>query len=322
MMTAFLPLALVGGIGIVLGLIFMFGFNIDQNDRRTILYPIFLFLIGSLLGVILYFGSRNDPMNEPMFYIIMQFAFFLIGLFHNWWIYKKLFWTKRDTYKAERDSILPEFIYTLTSMFLVVAGLIVSFGFFSGFVKTGNYWAIGILFILPFLFIKTYDFLNQIPKRDFSKKWTFSSERIGEDNWEWANETWVNFEVKETREAERLKSGRTARFRILVPRKVPLREMYRLAVREYNKQGPDVVVQDLGFERNNEGRFWWLFSIKWVWNRPNTWFRKMRYLDPFASSVGNEILTTDTIVARRMPFVSGIQEDEELGFGEIAMGEL
>ena len=322
-MTAFLPLALLGGIGIVLGAIFMFGFNIDQNDRRTILYPIFLTLIGGLLGLIMHYGSRNEPMNLPVLYIVMQFVFLLLGIFHVWWLYKKLFWSKRDTYQQERDSFLPEFVYTAAAMFFVVAGLIIVYGLLlRDFSQTGNYWAISILFIVPFLFIKAYDLLNQIPRRDFSKKWSFSSERIGEDNWDWVNETWINFEVKETRDAERRKTGRTARFRILVPRKVPLREMYRLAVREYNKQSPEIVVQDLGFEKNNEGRFWWLFSIKCIWNRPDTWFRKVRYLDPYTSSSSNEIRPTDIILARRMSLVGEAQEDEELGYGEIAMGEL
>jgi hypothetical protein len=321
-MTTFLPLAFVAGIGIILGAIFMLGFNIDQNDRRTMLYPIFLLLIGGVLGVCLHFGSRSDAMDLPVLYITFQIVCFLLGIFHVWWLYKKLFWSKRDTYQSERDSILPEFVYTTACMFIVAAGLMLAYGYFAGFSKTDNYWAISLLFIHPFLFIKAYDVLNQIPQRDFSKKWTFTSERIGEDNWDWVNETWINFEVKETRESEQRKKGRIARFRILVPRKVPLREMYRLAVREYNKQSPEVVVQDLGFEKNNEGRFWWLFAIKCVWNRPKTWFRKVRYLDPSASSVLNDIQPTDIVVAKRMSFVNEEPEDEELGYGEVAMGEL
>ncbi|MBK7407692.1 MAG: hypothetical protein IPJ40_06175 [Saprospirales bacterium] len=79
--------------------------------------------------------------------------------------------------------------------------------------------------------------------------------------------------------------SRKAKFRILAPRNAPLGEIFRLAVREYNKQGAQIVVQDLGFEPENQGHFWWLFSLKFVWNRPHTWFPNLRYLDPMDSAL-------------------------------------
>ena len=318
MMSNFLPLLTLMGLGGVLGTIFMMVFNLDQNDLRTTLYVLFITLIGMLLGATLHFGSVDDPMNLPLVYIGLQFVVLGLGFIHIWWMYKKLFWSKRDSYQAERDSFFPEFTYTMYIMFLMAAGMLFGYGYFSGYGKMANYWAINLLFIAPLLFIKSYDFLNQIPLRDYSKKWGFTPERIDEDNWEWNNETWVHFEVKETVVAERRKTGRMSRFRILAPRKVPLREIYRLGVREYNKKAPQVVLQDLGFEAGNEGSFWWLFKIKVVWNRPNTWFRRVRYLDPYASPVVNDMRPNDILMMYRMP----LNPDDDLDYGEIAMGEL
>jgi Type VI secretion system, TssN len=314
----FAPLLTLMGVGGVLGSVFALAFSLDQNNLKTTLYPIFATLMGMLLGVILHYGSVDDPMNLPWIYIGLQFLVLFLGSLHLWWMYKKLFWSKRDTYSKERDSFSPEFTYTMYIMVMMSAGMLAGYGYFSGFGKMANYWAINILFIAPFLFIKAYDFLNQVPYRDFAKKWTFTKDRIDEDNWEWNNEMWVHFEVRETVQAERLKKGRMSRFRILAPRRVPLREIYRLGVREYNKKAPQVVLQDLGFEIGNDGQFWWLFKVKTVWNRPNTWFRRVRYLDPFSSPVVNDMRPNDILIMYRMALTPGL----ELDYSEIAMGEM
>ncbi len=313
----FLPLLTMLGLGGALGSVFMLLFSIDQNDLRTTLYAVFITVIGFLLGLTLHFGSVEDPLNLPFIYICLQFVVLFLGSLHVWWLYKKLFWSKRDTYQAERDSFSPEFVYTMYIMVMMTAGILGGYGYFAGFGKMANLWFINVMFVAPFLFIKAYDLLNQIPLRDYSKKWVFTPDRIDEDNWEWNNETWVHFEVKESVVAERKRMGRKARFRILAPRNVPMREIYRLGVREYNQKSPQVVLQDLGFEAGNVGNFWWLFKIKVVWNRPNTWFRHVRYLDPYASPVVNDMRPNDILIMYRMP----LNPELEMDYGEVAMGE-
>lgn len=309
-MTQFIPLITLSGMSIGLFAVFMFAFELDQNDWRTKLYPLFMCLFGGLMGLWLHYGSFNNPMNLPNIYMVIQGLFFLFGLFHLWFMYQKLFWSKRNGYDADMDSLLPEAIYSFAILFLMGAGLLAAYGYFSGFSKMGNYWSISILFSIPFLFLKSYDFLNQIPQKDYSLKWVFTDDPINENNWRWENETWTHFEVKEKFRGTS-KVNRLASFRIKGPRKVPLREIFRLATREYNKNAVDVVVQDLGLEKENKGKIWWLFSIKFIWSQPNTWYRKIRYLDPYSSSVINEILPNDIIVARRMSTKVATENKEE-----------
>ena len=323
-MAQFLPLILLAGVGSILGIVFMFAFKLDQNDWRTKLYPIFMLLFGGGLGVGLHFGSASNPMNLPAIYMGIQLVVMLIGIFHLWFLYKKLFWSKRSTNDEAADSFLPETVYTLTILFFIAAGLMAAYGYFAGFQKIGDFWAVSVPFVIPFLFTKSYDFLNQFPRKDFSQKWGFAATQIKEDNWRWENETWIYFEVKERLDNTKIKENRAASFRIKAPRKVPLREVFRLAIREYNKNTEDIVVQDLGFEKNNQGKFWWLFSIKFIWNQPSTWFRKMRYLDPYSSTIANDILPKDVILAQRMWTKEAFENLEEYfeDNGEIAIGEL
>lgn len=326
-MEEYLLLTILSGLGISFAAIFMFAFDLDQNDWRTKLYLLFMLLLGGLGGLSLHYGSVDNSMNLPIIYMVLQGIFLLLGVFHFWFMYKKLFWSNRNPYDAEVDSIIPEFIYTLTTLCFLTVGLLAIYGYLAGFGRVDIYWAICILFIVPFFFMKSYDFLNQLPQKDFSAKWTFTDEAINEYRWKQENEGWINFQVKEKLQRAKVKNNRTAMFRIIAPRDVPLREVYRLAVKVYNKKGPDVLVQDLGFERENADKFWWLFTIKFIWTQPTTWFRKYRYLDPYSSAVTNEILPTDTIVARRMLAKNAVQNKVDLGFFEsedddIPMGEL
>ncbi len=322
-MNEFIPLFAIVGFSFILMTLFFGVFKLDQKDWRTKLYPLGMAVLGGLGGLWLHFGGRSNPLNLPNIYISVQLICLGLGLIHLWWMYQKLFWSKRNGYDTAEDSFLPEFVYTLLVFCFITVGVMGAICYLGGACKMGLYWNIALLFIVPFLFVKCFDVLNQIPQRDFSQKWTFSDHRIGEDNWQWENEIWVSFLVKEHLEGALLKIGRYASFRVSAPRKVPLGEMYRLAIREYNRKGPEVIVQDLGFERENLEKFWWLFSIKIIWNQPSTWFRKIRYLDPFISPVKNKIRPHDIILARRISTVGASKQIEEYAFDEdIAMGEI
>ncbi len=322
-MKEFYPLMAIIGISVILITLFFTAFKLDQKDWRTKFYPLFMAIIGGLGGLWLFLGGRNKDLNIANIFIAIQVICLVMGIVHLWFMYRKLFWSKRDGYDSANDSLLPEFVYTLIVLGFITAGLMGVTGYLGGALKMGNYWDIAILFMAPFLFIKSYDFLNQIPQRDFSHKWAFTDQRIGEDNWQWENEIWVSFLVKENLEGEQLKIGRYASFRVSSPRRVPLGESFRLAIREYNRKGPEVMVQDLGFERENQDQLWWLFSIKIIWNQPSTWFRKIRYLNPNISPVKNEIRPNDIILVRRRTIIGASNTIEEYAFDEdIAMGEI
>jgi hypothetical protein len=318
-MEAYIPFILVTLFALVTGGIFFFGFHLDQTNKATLIYATIMLVFGILLGFLTYYNNKQDNLNLAGSYTWMQAFFGLLGIFHVWFMYKKLFWSKRDTNSKTKDSFLPEFLYSLFLATLVTVGILAALSYKGQTVLAGLFWAVAIPFMVPLIFIKAFDALNQIPKMDFSQKWAFSKEPIKEDNWHWVNEAWVEFEVYESWLTEVRRNGRKARFRIRAPRQVPMREVYRLAVREYNQKGPEIVLQDLGFEAAHNGQFWWLFSIKFVWTQPKTWYRSMRYLDPYKAVSAGEVLSTDIIVAQRMAFSAIPSFDDD---GEIAMGEM
>lgn len=318
-MDPYIPILLMAALALVAGGIFFFGFHIDQTNRATLIYAALMLLLGIGLGFLTYYNNASDKLNLANSYTWLQVFFLLFGSFHLWFLYNKLFWSKRDGFAKNRDSFLPEFVYSLLLMSLVTVGILAVFYFKSSPSLAGLFWAVSMPFLLPFVFIKAFDALNQIPSKDFSEKWTFTKEPLREDNWRWLNEVWVEFEVYESLVAERRRAGRKARFRIRAPREVPLREVFRLAVREYNQKGPEVVMQDLGFESVNNGQFWWLFSVKFLWGKPNTWFRSIRYLDPYQATVAGELEPNDIVMVSRMASANATSFAED---NDVAMGEL
>jgi hypothetical protein len=301
------------------GVAFMLGFNRDQTDKPTRYYLFGMLFIGLLLFGLVWLINRKEA-NWEFTYHILQGSMFCLGVFHAYWLYKKLFWSKRNSLNKIHDSFLLEAVFTLLLLLLLTLIIVFPIAYFFGIDKAQVFWSIGILFLLPFLGLKSFDFLNQIPEADYAWKWVFTKDRINEDNWDWQNETWVNFEMINSLNGQETKQGKIVRFKILVPRKTPLREVYRLAIREYNQKSPAVPLQDLGFENGRETRFYWLFSLKkpTTWKKPATWFNSKRILNPYDTIVANEILTDDLIYAQRMVF----QEENDSKFDFVAMGEL
>ena len=284
-----------------------------SKDRPTILIILLSLLIGGLLGLLIFWFNRKDILSLSNSYLLLQGFMLLLGIGFIPLLYNKLFWTKRNGFDRSQDSFFPETLYTFLVALALSAGILLVLFFFVKEVAV-TYWSVGVLFLLPFLFLKAIDFLQQIPLKDYKVKWVFSQRLINENEWNWTNEMWVSFEVKESWHKPGM--SRKARFRILAPRSAPLGEIFRLAVREYNKQGKNIVVQDLGFEPENTGHFWWLFSLRFVWNRPHTWFPNLRYLDPNDSALASALRPGDLVKVRRISTGKGKQEEELVAIGQ------
>lgn len=310
-----IALPVIGALTLLGGLSFLMGFNREQNDRRTMVYAVLMLLLGALLGGLIFWLNKAQVMRLENSYALTQGLVFLVGIFHAWWLYNKLFWSRRDSFSWEKDSVLLEFLFTFLITLALSIGIL-GVLFFTAEAISELYWSAGFALMVPFLFVKTYDFLLQIPAKVYRVKWHFTKQLINENDWDWTNEMWLHFEVRESWNKPGMK--RTAAFRILTPRHIQLGEVYRLAVREYNRKGPDIVVQDLGFEAENTGRFWWLFSLKFMWSRPHTWFPDIRFLNPYDSVLTNALRPGDVVLARRIALSGAfMMDDDEVAIGEI-----
>ena len=290
----------IGGLAILAGGIFFLSSQRGQNDFRTFLYLALSALWSLMLGIAVWYLRDADLMPLQDSFVAVALLVTGTGTFHLWWMYDKLFWARRNPFVWADDSFLLEMLFTLLTAALVSGCIVAVLAFFGEWAVAEIIWPTGLFFLIPFLFLKSRDFLSQVPPREYRVKWEFSPRRINEADWPWHNETWVYFEARETWHKPGM--NRPAKFRILAPRHVPLGEVFRLGARQYNYKGPQVVLQDLGFEPENAGAFWWLFSLKFIWDRPHTWLPASRLLNPMLSPLQNGLRPHDVVLARRVLF--------------------
>lgn len=295
-------------LGLVTGGVFLW-LNKGKTDKRTWIYWGIFLLVGALMGALAHLLNTPKGANwrYSQIYLLYQLVFLGMGMLNAWLLYPKLFWAYREPNRADRDSFWTEGLFTFTTGMFSVIALILTFTLISGkSISEENrpdivFLGLIIVFLLPYLVLKGYDFLNQIPSRNFDVKWTYPTHSPLEPNrWIWEHRTWVNFEVAESLENEGKWRIKPARFSVETPREQNLEDVYRLALREHHDRGPAIPIQDLGYERSRQGDFWWLFKIKFIIWRPNTWFRKIRYIDPYVSVVENDIRQGDVVKAQRM----------------------
>jgi hypothetical protein len=274
--------------------------NNGKLDKRTWRYAGIFALLALLTGAIMW--VLYDRAQVPIFYIflISLGAFLVAGYFHAQEMYD-LLWAQRDTHNPSQDSFWKEAGFTFLLSALMTLLCLALFGYLMNkWEVAASMWGLLLLFPLPFILTKTYDFLAQIPQKDFDKKWFYEIFPFDETQWKRENMVSIGFKVADSIKNENRWFHTKARFSIVIPRDQELRMIYRLALREYHKKKPSVPVQELGYEENIP-RFWWLFYVPFVLWKPSTWWRKTYYLDPNESIANNQLRNGDFIVAKRMP---------------------
>jgi hypothetical protein len=314
-----ITLIVVGMLLLLFGAYFFVGFGRSQAERSTFIYLLVALIIGALLSGFVWFANRKDE-NWGSTYLMLQLSMLAIGVFHTLVMYRSLFWVRRNVNYAEKDSFWAELVFSAFIMLILTVVIVFPIAYVFNISVASKFKDVCILFLLPFLSLKCFDALNQIPYIDHAWKWTFNKDRINEDNWTWQNETWVQFEVNSKLNSQVEGRGETAKFKAFVPKNTPLREVFRLGVREYNEKSPKVRLYDLGYESGNLDHFYWLFTIdQFDWRRMNTWFTPEVILNPYDSIQKNALDSTKIVKAKRVLFAEPVHT---LANQVVAMGEL
>jgi len=277
----------------------LFLLNDGKMDKKTWRYFAVFAVVALVFGAVLWLLYQKAEI--PIFFVfLISLALFLIaGYFHLEKVYD-LLWARRDVGNWTKDSFLTEagFTFALSSVMTLLCLLL--FGYLiQKWEVAANMWGLVLVFPLPFLLVKTTDFLVQIPKKDFDKKWFYEVFPFDETQWKRENMVSVGFQVADSLKHENKWFSTKARFSIVIPRNQELRMIYRLALREYHKKNPSVPVQELGYEEEGP-RFWWLFYVPFILWKPSTWWRRNYYLDPNETIANNNLKNGDFIVAKRM----------------------
>ncbi|MEZ4959597.1 MAG: TssN family type VI secretion system protein [Saprospiraceae bacterium] len=280
----------------------IFWINNGKPDKRTMLHALIYLLIGALLGLLGWVLRQFADLSLTWNYYLMTFLAFCTGLLQIYLLYQ-LMWSTRDSLFWERDSLQKEAAFTFFTAQLFTLGFMLVYFFLShlGESEATTFWSLFVPFSLPFVITKVLDLMNQVPGKEFEKKWVYQLTELDETRWDWVNTMIIGFNVVDSFKNEDRWRPKIARFTIRAPRNQPLSQVYRLALRVYHDQNPVVPVQDIGYEKTPP-EFWWLFYIKFNLFKPSTWFVKQRYLDPDLSLENNRLQNDFMATAKRIPF--------------------
>ena len=277
----------------------LFLLNDGKLDKKTGHYSAIFAFVSLVTGALMW--VLYTKADIPIFYLfLIGLAVFLVaGYFHLEKFYE-LLWARRDSYNWSRDSFLKEAGFTFSLSAVMTLLCLLLFGYLiKKWDMAASMWGLLLIFPLPFIITKAYDFLAQIPQKDFDKKWFYETIPFDETQWKRENMVSVRFQVADSLHHESKWFSTKAKFSITIPRSVELRYIYRLALREYHKKDPTVPVQELGYEENIP-RFWWLFSVPFILWKPSTWWRQNYYLDPTETIANNNLKNGDFIMAKRI----------------------
>lgn len=278
----------------------LFLYTGGKFDKKSVRYTGILAALGAATGAIGWLLLQHAGISLFYVFLLCLLLFLVIGSFHTVTLYD-LFWATRDPESWKKDSLAKETGFTLGVAAVMVLLFALVFGYLTRkWEVAASMWALLLAFPLPFILLKAFDFMLQVPRPEFDKKWFYEIFPFDETQWKRENLVSVGFVVADSVANERKWFSTKARFSIVIPKDQELRLIYRLALREYHQKNPSVPVQELGYE-HNPPTFWWLFKIPFVLWKPSTWRRLPRYLDPYETIANNHLQNGDFISVKRMP---------------------
>jgi len=264
-----------------LGTAFFFIKNEDKEVSFKVfaIYSVLTVLIFALIGLtgLMSIGSA------PGFFIGLQVAIFVFGLIHAFTLYRLNSW-------STTESFLHEFIFTL---YISVLGALAFFIVFAHFNKPlyALLFSSGfLLFLVPFLVAKCFDFMLMIPEPVYPK-WYFPPGEIDldlpDDVMEENSIIVVEFQIARADGPDQ----DIVKSRSKLPLKIEFTRFFPIFLDQYNDRNPGTQIQYLDEAKQPQG---WNFYIK------PKWYQSARYINPELTVRENDVKENDIIIAERV----------------------
>lgn len=272
-------------IGLLLSVIILFvAQKKDQKFERkgVIYYTLISFLLFFVLGLL---GLLNGESSYRVV-LISQVVALLYGIFHAWFIFDNYDWT--DHY-----SFLPETLITMVITFAATLGFFSGLWVWAYVFKSYDYSLLqykAVLWLaIPYLFLRTYDFMLQIPQRKYIA-WIYPETTPFKINLSDQNVRFVYMDLYI--QSERYAAGNISDVRSRVPLDATFGDFFQNFVQDYNEKNKDSTIINLRTDEDTN-------PIGWVFYASRTKRGRKWILDP------NDINRTqieegDFIQARRL----------------------
>ncbi len=250
-----------------------------KNKKKFFIYILITLVLFGLVGLLSNEKVLDNlPLNN---FISFQVLFLGLGIIHVLAL-RKFF----PDLSEKITDFWSEFLYTIVTVLL---GL-VSFMYVVGIYKpeyTYIFTAASIVFIIPFMVVKLYEFAISVPVKIY-KKWTYPLNKKISDpkNEELANPLVISFEFNKGKNMDQISN-----FRLKAPEKMEFGKLFYFFINDYNERHPEEEIQYLDKQNNPFG---WVF-----YKKPNL-FGGQKHIDFTHTVEANNIKEDDVIICRRV----------------------
>lgn len=254
-------------------------------ERKGVMLYLFIillfFLVAGLMGLLY-------PTNPFLTILTIQGLGLLFGIFHAWFLFSNYAW-------SDHASFWPETFLTLAITATAGLGLLNGLNLWDFVFKPHLGYAMilykGIFWIpFPYLILRTYDFISQIPSRRFVA-WRYPDTTPPKINLEDRNVIFVYFDIYA--ESEDRPAGKITNCRTRMPKdNTSVEILFQNFVKDYNETNKDFPITNLQKDVYNN-------PIGWLFYSRRTPQGRMRLLNPFLSGV-EQIHEGDIILVRRV----------------------
>ena len=274
------PGILVTAIGF-LGTAFFFIKNEDKEVSFKVfaIYSVLTVLVFGLMGLtgLMSIGSA------PGFFMGIQSVVLVFGIIHAATLYRLNSW-------SEQEAFLHEFLFTLYIAFLGAFAFFMVFAHFNKPMYALLFSSGFLLFLVPFLVSKCFDFMLMIPDAVYPK-WYFPAGEIDldlpDDVMEESSIIVVEFQMarNDAPDADIIKS------RSKLPLKLEFSRFFPIFLDQYNDRNPGTQIQFLDETKQPYG---WNFYVK------PKWYQSPRYINPDLTIRESGVKENDIIIAERV----------------------
>lgn len=251
-----------------------------KNKKLAILYALFVLVTFALTGLL----SSSKVLNDTPMHSFYGFecVFFALGILHLY-ILRRYFPALSD----DKSEFFPEFLFTLAYTCL---GLIAFLQVVSRFRPAFSYMfmASTLLFVLPTLFYKMYEFAMQIALPIY-ESWLYPLGKEIKDPTkdELAHPRVISFEFRKKEDESKITN-----FRVKAPQAMEFGKLFHFFIIDYNERHPESEIEILDEKTQQPSS--WVFHFK-----PN-WWSSVKHINFNQTVAVNNIKEDSVIICNRV----------------------
>ncbi len=252
--------------------------NPELNPKRIILYTLLFAILIGVGGGVGYFTAVTESV---WLFVLLQILYTLMGVFYYRLL--KLNFFGYFTY--------PNFSGGLLTFITAALGLIVFVFCFDYlcFDDLATHYGMSILmFLIPFLFLKTFEMLLRIPP-EIHKVWFYP---LGEEEPDFDEIDLNKIYLVELEFTKSINDTEIKNYKVKAPLDLKFGDWYRSFLDNYNYKFDQDPIQ---FMDDQQNPFGWSFT-----NKPKNWWQSPNFIDPDLTIKQNKITENTVIVAKRV----------------------